>query len=70
MRHFGCAYNLPFEMARWYLMGLDCQVSVDFDMEYVSGRFFLNGVEESDRFIIADGMISTGETILAVIQPI
>jgi adenine/guanine phosphoribosyltransferase-like PRPP-binding protein len=64
------ATNLPFDMARWYLMGLDCQVSVDFDMEYVSKRPFLNGVEESDRFIITDDMICTGETILAGIQPI
>ena len=51
-------------------MGLDCQASVDFDMGYVGRRFFLNGVEESDRFLIADGMISTGETILVVIRTI
>jgi hypothetical protein len=25
--------SLPFKLARWWQMGIDCQVSVDFDME-------------------------------------
>ena len=64
------ATGLPFGMARWYPAGLEGQVSVDFDMEYASGQLFLNGVEENDKVIIVDDMISTGGTMLALIQAV
>lgn len=64
------ATGLPFAMARWYPSGLEGQVSVGFEMEYVSGQLFLNGIEENDRVIIVDDMISTGGTMLALIQAI
>ncbi len=64
------ATGLPFGMARWYPAGLEGQVSVDFEMEYASGQLFLNGIEESDKVIIVDDMISTGGTMLALIQAI
>ena len=64
------ATGLPFGMARWYTAGLEGQVSVDFEMEYASGQLFLNGVEENDKVIIVDDMISTGGTMLALIQAV
>lgn len=64
------ATGLPFGMARWYPVGLEGQVSVDFEMEYASGQLFLNGIEENDKVIIVDDMISTGGTMLALIQAI
>ena len=64
------ATGLPFGMARWYPAGLEGQVSVDFEMEYASGKLFLNGVEENDKVIIVDDMISTGGTMLALIQAV
>ena len=57
-------------MARWYPTGLQGQVSVDFEMEYASGKLFLNGVAENDRVIIVDDMVSTGGTMIALIQAV
>jgi adenine/guanine phosphoribosyltransferase-like PRPP-binding protein len=62
--------GLPFGMARWYPSGLEGQVAVEFKMEYTSGRLFLNGVNDGDRVIIVDDMISTGGTMLALIKAI
>lgn len=62
--------GLPFGMARWYPSGLDGQVGVDFEMEYASGRLFLNGIEKGDQIIIVDDMISTGGTMLALIEAV
>jgi adenine/guanine phosphoribosyltransferase-like PRPP-binding protein len=64
------ATGLPFGMARWYPTGLEGQVSVEFKMEYTSGKLFLNGVERNDKIIIVDDMISTGGTMLALIEAV
>jgi adenine/guanine phosphoribosyltransferase-like PRPP-binding protein len=64
------ATRLPFGMARWYPAGLEGQISVDFKMEYASGQLYLNGVEENDKVIIVDDMISTGGTLLALIKAV
>ena len=64
------ATSLPFGLARWYPSGLEGQVSVDFEMEYASGQLFLNGIEENDKVIIVDDMISTGGTMLALIKAV
>jgi adenine phosphoribosyltransferase len=64
------ATGLPFGMARWYPAGLEGQVSVDFEMEYASGQLFLNGIEENDKVILVDDMISTGGTMLALIEAV
>jgi len=62
--------GLPFGMARWYPSGLEGQVGVKFEMEYASGQLFLNGVEREDRVIIVDDMISTGGTMVALIEAV
>jgi len=64
------ATGLPFGMARWYPAGLEGQISVDFKMEYTSGKLFLNGIEENNKVIIVDDMISTGGTMLAMIKAV
>lgn len=64
------ATGLPFGMARWYPAGLEGQVSVDFEMEYTSGKLFLNGVDADNKVVIVDDMISTGGTMLALIQAV
>jgi adenine phosphoribosyltransferase len=64
------ATGLPFGMARWYPAGLEGQVGVDFEMEYASGSLYLNGIERDDQVIIVDDMISTGGTILAMIEAV
>lgn len=62
--------GLPFGMARWYPSGIDGQVSVDFNMEYTKGKLFLNGIEAGDKVVIVDDMVSTGGTMVALIQAI
>lgn len=64
------ATTLPFGLARWYPAGLEGQIPVDFDMEYTSGQLFLNGIEKDDKVIIVDDMISTGGTMLALIEAV
>jgi len=64
------ATGLPFGMARWYPSGLEGQVVVDFNMEYTSGKLFLNGINKGDQVIIVDDMISTGGTMLALIKAV
>lgn len=62
--------GLPFGMARWYPSGIDGQVSVDFNMEYTKGQLFLNGIDSGDKVVIVDDMVSTGGTMVALIQAI
>ena len=64
------ATGLPFGMARWYPTGFEGEVSVDFEMEYASGKLFLNGIESHDKVIIVDDIISTGGTMLAMIHAV
>jgi adenine/guanine phosphoribosyltransferase-like PRPP-binding protein len=62
------ASGLPLGMARWQPSGIQDQLWVNFECEYTEGRLYLNGVDEGDRVLIVDDMISTGGTVLALIQ--
>jgi adenine/guanine phosphoribosyltransferase-like PRPP-binding protein len=62
------ASGLPLGMARWQPSGIQDQLWVDFDCEYTKGRLYLNGVDEDDKVLIVDDMISTGGTVLALIH--
>ena len=62
------ASGLPLGMARWQPSGIQDQLWVDFECEYTEGRPYLNGVDEGDKVLIVDDMISTGGTVLALIQ--
>jgi adenine/guanine phosphoribosyltransferase-like PRPP-binding protein len=62
--------GLPFGMARWYPSGLKGQIEVPFTCEYTGGKLYLNGVDRDDRVIIVDDLISTGGTMVALIQAI
>jgi adenine/guanine phosphoribosyltransferase-like PRPP-binding protein len=64
------ATGLPFGMARWYPSGLEGEVGVDFEMEYASGQLYLNGIMAGDQVIIVDDMISSGGTMLAMIEAV
>lgn len=64
------ASGLPFGLARWYPSGLQGQIAVDFTCEYAEGRVYLNGVEPGERVVIIDDLISTGGTMIALIQGI
>jgi len=62
------ASGLPLGMARWQPSGIQEQLWVDFECEYTEGRLYLNGVDKGDKVLIVDDMISTGGTMLALIQ--
>lgn len=62
--------GLPFGIARWYPSGLEGQVKVDFGCEYTSGALYLNGVNPGDRIVIVDDMISTGGTLISLIEAV
>ena len=64
------ASKKPFGMLRWYPSGIDGQVQVPFTNEYTEGMLYLNGVEAGDRVLIVDDMISTGGTMLGIIQAV
>lgn len=62
--------GLPFGMARWYPSGLEGQIEMPFKCEYTGGKLYLNGVDRDDCVIIVDDIISTGGTMVALIQAI
>jgi len=62
--------GLPYGIARWYPSGIEGQVHVNFDCEYTSGGLFLNGVERGDKVFIVDDLISTGGTLIGLIEGI
>jgi adenine/guanine phosphoribosyltransferase-like PRPP-binding protein len=62
--------GLPFGLARWYPSGLEGQIEVPFNSEYAGGKLYLNGVEQGDRVVIVDDMVSTGGTMVALIKAI
>jgi adenine/guanine phosphoribosyltransferase-like PRPP-binding protein len=62
--------GLPFGLARWYPSGLEGQIEMCFDGEYTDGKLYLNGVDQGDRIVIVDDVISTGGTMIAMIKTI
>lgn len=62
--------NIPFGLARWYPSDLPGQIMVNFSCEYTEGNIYLNGVNKGDRVIIIDDVISTGGTMIALINAI
>lgn len=62
------ASGLPFGMTRWQPSGIEDQLWVPFECDYVEAMLYLNGVQKGDRVLIVDDMISTGGTVLAMIQ--
>jgi len=62
--------DLPFGLARWHPSGLPGQIKVPFACEYTSGDLYLNGVEPHDKVVIVDDVISTGGTMVSLIEAI
>lgn len=60
----------PFGLARWCPSGVPGQVSVPFESEYADGQIYLNGVEAGDEVVIVDDLVSTGGTMIALIEAI
>lgn len=65
-------YGLPRTLARWTPTGAPGEIAVPLANEYIQGgvQVFLNGVQPSDRILLVDDLISTGGTMVALIQAI
>ncbi|GCD46530.1 phosphoribosyltransferase family protein [Streptomyces paromomycinus] len=65
------AVGLPLAVARWYTYDLSGHgISVPLDSEYFAGTLYVNGVEPGDRVTIVDDTISTGGTLIALIEAV
>jgi adenine phosphoribosyltransferase len=66
-------YNLPRTLARWTPTGAPGEIQVPLSNEYIQEgdtRIFLNGVRPHDRVLIVDDLISTGGTLVALIEAV
>ena len=63
--------GIPFGMARWYPNSLANQISSIFSCEYLSEKeLFLCGIEKGNRVVIIDDIISTGGTMIGIIDTV
>lgn len=64
-------YRLPRTLARWTPSGGPGEIVVALSNEYIqegTTSVYLNGVRPGDRILLVDDLISTGGTLLALIQ--
>jgi len=64
------ALNLPLCMARWYTYQIPDQISVDIKSEYFSGSLYVNGLNKGDKILLIDDTLSTGGTMVALINAV
>jgi adenine phosphoribosyltransferase len=67
------SYELPRTLARWTPTGAPGEIQVPLSNEYIQegqARIFLNGVRPGDRVILIDDLISTGGTLVALIDAV
>src|ERR1700690_1153234 len=69
------ATGLPLAVARWYPYDLPddagrAPVEVQLSSEYFAGRLYVNGIVPGDRVVIIDDTISTGGTLVALIEAV
>jgi cysteine synthase A len=69
------AAGLPLAVARWYPYDLPAEAGhppaeVELASEYFSGHLYLNGVVPGDQVIIIDDTVSTGGTLMALIEAV
>jgi len=64
------AANLPLSIARWYPYDLPHQVKVEIASEYFTGSLYMNGVVPGDKVLIIEDTLSTGGTMIALIEAV
>jgi cysteine synthase A len=69
------ATGLPLAVARWYpydLPGEDGKPppEVEISSEYYTGHLYVNGVVPGDRVVIIDDTVSTGGTLVALVEAV
>ncbi len=67
-------HRLPRTLARWTPTGAPGEVAIPLVNEYIQEgeqvKIFLNGVRPDDRILLIDDLISTGGTMVALIQAV
>jgi adenine phosphoribosyltransferase len=66
-------YRLPRTLARWTPSGAPGEITVPLANEYIaegSTQIFLNGVRPGDKVLLVDDLISTGGTLVALVQAV
>jgi cysteine synthase len=69
------ATGLPLAVARWYPYDLPGEggnppAEVEITSEYYSGHLYVNGIVAGDRVVIIDDTVSTGGTLVALVEAV
>ena len=60
--------RIPFVVVRKRVYGLDGEVPVHQMTGYSQGELYINGLHKGDRIILIDDVVSTGGTMIAVLN--
>ncbi len=60
--------NIPFTIIRKRSYGLPAEITVNQVTGYSKSKFFINGVERNEDIIIVDDVLSTGNSLRAVLK--
>ncbi|MFH1835782.1 MAG: hypoxanthine/guanine phosphoribosyltransferase [Methanobacteriota archaeon] len=60
--------GLPFNIVRKREYGLPGEIILDQSTGYSKGKMYINAVESGEKILIVDAVISTGGTLIAVIN--
>ena len=60
--------RIPFVVVRKRVYGLDGEVPVHQMTGYSQGELYINGLHKGDRIILIDDVVSTGVTMIAVLN--
>ncbi|MDP3066679.1 MAG: hypoxanthine/guanine phosphoribosyltransferase [Methanobacteriaceae archaeon] len=60
--------RIPFVVVRKRYYGLDGEVGVHQMTGYSEGKLYINGLNEGDRVFLIDDVVSTGGTMIAVLN--
>ncbi|ADG13741.1 phosphoribosyltransferase [Methanocaldococcus infernus ME] len=60
--------DIPFVIIRKRSYGLEGEIPVFQKTGYSKGQLYVNGIKEGDKVVIVDDVISTGGTMIAIIE--
>jgi adenine phosphoribosyltransferase len=60
--------GIPFVVVRKRFYGLEGEIAVHQATGYSQGELYINGVKKADRVLVVDDVVSTGGTMVAVLN--